>query len=73
MNSKMILILGVTASGKSRLAFDMAATLGTEIVSIDSMKVYKMMDIGTAKPPLEKRQVVPYHLLDIVWPWEAFG
>jgi len=73
MNSKMILILGVTASGKSRLAFDMAATLGTEIVSIDSMKVYKMMDIGTAKPSLEKRQIVPYHLLDIVWPWEAFG
>lgn len=73
MNAKMILIIGVTASGKSRLAFDMAKSLGTEIISIDSMKVYRMMDIGTAKPSAEKRQIVPYHLLDVVWPWESFG
>ena len=52
----MILILGVTASGKGRLAFDLAESTGAEIISIDSMKVYRRMDIGTAKPPKEARE-----------------
>jgi tRNA dimethylallyltransferase len=73
MAKKKILILGVTASGKSRLAFDLARELETEIISIDSMKVYKKMDIGTAKPSEANRQLVRYHLLDIVEPWESFG
>ena len=54
----MILILGVTASGKGRLAFDLAEHLDAEIISIDSMKVYRRMDIGTAKPPKEARVCV---------------
>jgi tRNA dimethylallyltransferase len=69
----MILILGVTASGKSRLAFDLAEHLGAEIISIDSMKVYRRMDIGTAKPPKEARQRVKYHLIDVVEPSDSFS
>ncbi len=69
----MILILGVTASGKSRLAFDVAEHLGAEIISIDSMKVYRRMDIGTAKPPKEAFQRVKYHLIDVVEPSDSFS
>jgi len=69
----MILILGVTASGKGRLAFDLAQSLGAEIISIDSMKVYRRMDIGTAKPSQEVRQRIEYHLIDIVEPSESFS
>ncbi|MHC4551619.1 MAG: tRNA (adenosine(37)-N6)-dimethylallyltransferase MiaA [Planctomycetota bacterium] len=68
-----ILIMGVTASGKSALAFELAKTLDAEIISVDSMKVYKRMDIGTAKAPRQKRQVIPYHLVDVVEPSEAFS
>ena len=69
----MILIIGVTASGKGRLAFDLAENIGAEIISIDSMKVYRRMDIGTAKPPKEARQRVNYHLIDIVEPSDSFS
>ena len=69
----MILILGVTASGKGRLAFDLGEHLGAEIISIDSMKVYRRMDIGTAKPPKEARQRIKYHLIDVVEPSDSFN
>ena len=69
----MILILGVTASGKGRAAFDLARQIGAEIISIDSMKVYRRMDIGTAKPPKEARQGVECHLVDVVEPSESFS
>ena len=69
----MILILGVTASGKGRLAFELAEALGGEIISIDSMKVYRRMDIGTAKPPREARERVKYHLIDVAEPSESFS
>jgi len=69
----MILILGVTSSGKGRLACDLAQSLGAEIISIDSMKVYRRMDIGTAKPPLEARRRIKYHLIDIVEPSDSFS
>jgi len=69
----MILILGVTSSGKGRLAFDLAETIGAEIISVDSMKVYRRMDIGTAKPPEEARRRVKYHLIDIVEPSDSFS
>lgn len=68
-----ILILGVTSSGKGALGFEMARRLGGEIISVDSMKVYRRMDIGTAKPPLEKRRQIPHHLVDVVEPSEAFS
>jgi tRNA dimethylallyltransferase len=73
VKSKMILILGVTASGKGRLAFELAESIGAEIISIDSMKVYRRMDIGTAKPPREARERVNYHLIDIVEPSDSFN
>jgi tRNA dimethylallyltransferase len=69
----MILVLGVTASGKGSLAFELARILDGEIVSIDSMKVYRRMDIGTAKPAAEKRRQIPYHLIDVVEPSESFS
>lgn len=69
----MILILGVTASGKGRVGFDLARQLDGEIVSIDSMKVYRRMDIGTAKPSGEARQQVRHHMIDIVEPSESFS
>ena len=69
----MFLILGTTASGKGQLAFDLAQSLGGEIISIDSMKVYRRMNIGTAKPPKEARQRINYHLIDIVEPSESFS
>jgi tRNA dimethylallyltransferase len=69
----MILILGVTASGKGRAAFELARELEGEIVSVDSMKVYRRMDIGTAKPSREARQAVPYHMIDIVEPSDPFS
>lgn len=73
MVSKKILILGVTASGKGSLAFELATRLGGEIISVDSMKVYRRMDIGTAKPPADKRRQMSYHLIDVVEPSEAFS
>ena len=69
----MTLILGVTGAGKGRLAFDLADRITAEIISIDSMKVYRRMDIGTAKPPKEARNRVKYHLIDVVEPSEPFG
>ncbi|MBW8015770.1 MAG: tRNA (adenosine(37)-N6)-dimethylallyltransferase MiaA [Planctomycetes bacterium] len=69
--NQMIMILGVTASGKSTLAFDLAKSISAEIISIDSMKVYLRMDIGTAKPSLERRKAVKHHLIDIFQPSES--
>ena len=73
MRTKMIMIVGVTASGKARLAFDLAQRLGAEILSVDSMKVYRRMDIGTAKASIEARQKAPYHMVDVVEPSESFS
>ena len=73
MNSKKILILGVTASGKGRVAFELAQNMDAEIICIDSMKVYRRMDIGTAKPPKEARRQIRYHLIDVIEPSESFS
>ncbi len=70
---KQIMIIGVTACGKGRLAFQLARDIGAEIISVDSMKVYRRMDIGTAKPPAEVRKQIKYHLIDIVEPSESFN
>jgi tRNA dimethylallyltransferase len=73
----MFLILGVTASGKGRLAFELAKNgvgpAKAEIISIDSMKVYRRMDIGTAKPPPAARKIIKYHLIDIVEPNRSYN
>jgi len=65
---RLLVILGPTASGKSRLAMEIAGALGGEIVSSDSLQVYKHLDIGTAKPSPEERAAVPHHLIDILEP-----
>ena len=66
-------LVGPTASGKTEAALQVAEALGAEILSIDSMLVYRGMDIGTAKPTAEQRTRVPHHLLDLVEPSEAFS
>ncbi|MEK6675833.1 MAG: tRNA (adenosine(37)-N6)-dimethylallyltransferase MiaA [Planctomycetota bacterium] len=69
----MTLIFGCTGSGKGSLAFELAQRTGGEIISIDSMKVYRRMDIGTAKPSREVRRCVRHHLIDVVEPSEEFS
>jgi tRNA dimethylallyltransferase len=65
--------MGPTASGKTKLAVQLAKQLDTEIISVDSVLVYKGMDIGTAKPTVEERQGIPHHLIDILDPSEVFS
>jgi tRNA dimethylallyltransferase len=64
--NNIIIITGPTASGKSHLALETAATFNGEIITADSMQVYKGMDIGTAKPSPEEQKAVPHHLVDIM-------
>lgn len=66
MSPTLVAILGPTASGKSAVALALAQRLGGEIVSCDSMQVYRGLDIGTAKPTPAERQLVPHHLLDVL-------
>ncbi|MFN4260828.1 MAG: tRNA (adenosine(37)-N6)-dimethylallyltransferase MiaA [Gemmataceae bacterium] len=66
-----LILTGPTGSGKSELALELAERLGAEIVSMDSMALYRGMDIGTAKPSREERQRVPHHLLDVLDPWQS--
>jgi tRNA dimethylallyltransferase len=70
---KLIVITGPTATGKSALAVELALELDGEILSADSMQVYRGMDVGTAKTPLEERKGVPHHLLDVVNPDQEFN
>ena len=69
----VIVIAGPTASGKTALSIDLAHKLNGEIVSADSMQIYKYMDIGTAKPDQAERDGIPHHMLDIVEPWEEYS
>ena len=71
--NRLIVIVGPTASGKSALAMRLALRFGCEIISGDSMCVYRGMDIGTAKPSMEERQQIPHHLIDIREPGEDFS
>src|SRR6476469_6370038 len=68
----IVVILGPTASGKSALALALAKKIGAEILSVDSMQVYRGMDIGTAKPSHDERSQVRQHLIDVVNPDEEF-
>ncbi len=67
-----IFLVGPTASGKSAVALALAEKVGGEIISVDSMQVYRGLDIGTAKPSAEERARVPHHLIDIVELTEPF-
>jgi len=66
-----LVLTGPTGSGKSALGLELAERLGAEIVAMDSMTLYRGMDIGTAKPTPEERRRVPHHLIDVLDPWES--
>ena len=66
----LVVVVGPTASGKSALALALAERFGGEIVNADSRQIYRLMEIGTAKPGAAERARVPHHLLDRVWPEE---
>jgi len=68
-----IVLMGPTASGKTRLALDLAHVLPLEVVSVDSAQVYRDMNVGTAKPSAAQRAAVPHHLIDIIDPTEAYS
>ena len=70
---RIICVVGPTASGKTKLAVQLAKLYGGEVVSCDSMQIYKHMDIGTAKPTKEEMEGVHHHLLDMVEPGEDFS
>ncbi|MGM0470744.1 MAG: tRNA (adenosine(37)-N6)-dimethylallyltransferase MiaA [Bacillota bacterium] len=69
----LVAIVGPTAVGKTKLSLELAARLNGEIISGDSMQVYRGMDIGTAKPTPEERQGIPHHMIDILDPKEDFS
>ncbi len=73
MNKKLVIIAGPTAVGKTDISLLIANKLNTEIVSADSMQIYKYMDIGSAKASLEERNLIKHHLIDIVDPKEEFS
>lgn len=69
----LVVVAGATASGKTSLSIELAREFGGEVVSCDSMQIYKHLDIGTAKPTKEEMGAVPHHLLDVAEPWEDFS
>lgn len=73
MNDRIIAVAGPTASGKSALALELCKRLGGELVSLDSMQIYKGLDIGTAKPTKAEQTEVCHHMIDICDPREKFS
>lgn len=66
-------VAGPTASGKTALAVEIALRLGGEVVSFDSMQIYKGLSVGTAKPDMEERRGIPHHMFDLITPGEDFS
>lgn len=66
-----LILTGPTACGKTALALEVAERIGAEIVALDSMTVYRGMDVGTAKPTPAERARIPHHLIDVLEPWES--
>ena len=73
MRKKVLVILGPTATGKSHCAVEIAKKIGGEIISGDSMLVYRGMNIGTAKPSADELRAVPHHLVNILPPEAEFN
>ncbi len=73
MKPNILVICGPTASGKTALAAELALRFGGEVVSADSMQVYRRMDIGTAKPTQSEQRGVPHHMIDVVEPEENYS
>jgi tRNA dimethylallyltransferase len=68
---RAVVLTGPTASGKSAVALVLAELLDAEIIALDSMTLYRGMDIGTAKPSLQDRSRIPHHLIDVLDPWDS--
>ena len=73
LKQKVIIICGPTASGKTDLSINIAEKINGEIVSADSMQIYKDMDIGTAKPSMEERKKIEHYMIDIINPDERYS
>jgi len=73
MSKKIVVVCGPTASGKTALSIALAKAFDGEVVSADSMQIYRGMDIGTAKPTLEEREGIPHHMLDVAEPGESYS
>ena len=73
MGKRVFVVAGPTASGKTKLAIELAKKYNGEIVSADSMQVYRRMDIGTAKADAEERAQAVHHMLDVAEPWEEYS
>ena len=69
----LIVLMGPTASGKTSMAVEICKKYGGEVVTADSMQVYKYMDIGTAKPTYEEMQGIKHHMIDLVEPTEEYS
>lgn len=70
---RVIAVIGPTASGKTEIGLKLAQRTGGEIISVDSMQIYRWMDVGTAKPTPEMRRSVPHHLIDILNPDQEYN
>ncbi|AOY77171.1 tRNA (adenosine(37)-N6)-dimethylallyltransferase MiaA [Clostridium formicaceticum] len=73
MKKKLLILVGPTAVGKTDTSIELAMRLEGEIISADSMQIYKLMNIGTAKPSVEEMQGIPHYLMDIIMPNEDFS
>lgn len=73
MSNKIIVIVGPTAVGKTYVSIELAKKLGTEIISADSMQIYKGMDVGTAKIKTEEMQGIKHHMIDLIYPDENYS
>jgi tRNA dimethylallyltransferase len=73
MSNRNVFIIGCTGCGKGSLGREVARRGGAEIVSLDSMKVYRRMDVGTAKPSHDDRQAIPHHMIDVAEPSEDYS
>lgn len=70
---QVLYLTGPTASGKTQVALRVAERIGAEIISVDSMAVYRGMDIGTAKPTRDEQTAIPHHLIDVRDPNEDYS
>ena len=73
MDRRVLVVTGPTATGKTRLGIMLAGQLGGEVVSADSMQIYRRMDIGTAKPTEQERSMAVHHMIDVADPWEDYS
>ena len=73
LKNKILVICGPTASGKTALAVECAKLLNSEVISADSMYIYKQLNVGTAKPTEEEKQGIIHHLIDVVEPNKTFS